>query len=267
MVDALAPAGVLDPSADPYHLQGLTWDPVTMSLRAPTKPTPSTPPAAAAGANPIDLVSAAILGQESGNNSNVGASVSGATGPGQIEPGTFAQYARPGESISDPNANRAVHRRIIEDYMRRYNGDTARVAVAYFSGPGNVAPAGSPTPYIRNAADGNGKTTASYAQDVSGRIAKMGGKLPLGAAQVATNGAQPAQAEQPAPTQDPAEQNASKEASADAAPLASGSKALEPDQQQAPLTPSLSISAPAPIALKTTPELYLELLKRQPAAA
>lgn len=118
---------------------------------------------------------AAILGQESGNNSSIGNSIDGAHGPGQIMPATFAQYAKPGESIDNPADNRAVNGRILADYSQRYNGDPARIAVAYFSGPGNVAPAGSPTPYLRDAKDGNGKSTSGYVSDVLRRLGSDAG--------------------------------------------------------------------------------------------
>lgn len=115
-------------------------------------------------------VKSAILNQESGNRSGVGTSVDNAQGPGQILPATFNQYARPGESISNPNDNRAVSGRIIDDYMARYNGDAARVAVAYFSGPGNVSPQGSPNPWITDRHDGNGKSVSGYVGDVAARL-------------------------------------------------------------------------------------------------
>ena len=114
-------------------------------------------------------VGSLILKQESNNNSNSPTSVDGAMGPGQIIPATFKQYAKPGESITNPNDNRAVSQRIIDDYYKRYDGDVQRIAVAYFSGPGNVAPPGSPTPYLEDRADGNGKRVSAYAQDVAMR--------------------------------------------------------------------------------------------------
>ena len=49
------------------------------------------------------------------------------------------------------------------------------MAVAYFSGPGNVAPPGSATPYKVDAADANGKTTSSYVSDVLGRMGGLNG--------------------------------------------------------------------------------------------
>lgn len=117
---------------------------------------------------PVDLASA-ILGQESGGNPSAPTSVNGAVGIGQMKPGTFAQFAKPGEDINKPADNAAVANRAIQHYSQQFNGDTARVAVAYFSGPGNVAPAGSPTPYLHDYKDGNGKSVSSYVGDIQGR--------------------------------------------------------------------------------------------------
>lgn len=126
----------------------------------------------ATGTPDLPTLSAAFFGQESGNRDNVGTSVNGAVGPGQIEPNTFAAYAKPGERIDNPADNRAVQQRILADYSQRYNGDVGRVAVAYFSGPGNVAPAGSPTPWLHDRVDGNGKSTSSYVSDIESRLSK-----------------------------------------------------------------------------------------------
>lgn len=115
-------------------------------------------------------ISNAILGQESGNSANAGISIDGAVGRAQIEPATFAQYAQPGESIDNDEDNIAVHKRIIDDLNKRANGDPARVAVGYFSGPGNIAPPDSPTPWKADHKDGNGKSVSSYVTDVMGRL-------------------------------------------------------------------------------------------------
>ena len=64
----------------------------------------------------------------------------------QIQPGTFAQYAKPGESPDNPKDQDAVYGRIMDDLKTSYPNDPARQAVAYFSGKGNVAPAGNETP-------------------------------------------------------------------------------------------------------------------------
>lgn len=115
-------------------------------------------------------IKSAILNQESNNNPNAPTSVDGAVGAEQITPGTFNQYAKPGEEITNPKDRGAVFDRMMADYSNKFNGDPARIAVAYFSGPGNVAPAGSPTPWKRDVADGNGKTTSSYVSDITNRL-------------------------------------------------------------------------------------------------
>ena len=51
----------------------------------------------------------------------------------------------PAKNLNNPHDNLAIHNRIMDDYKRRWPGDPARQAVAYFSGPGNVAPPGSAT--------------------------------------------------------------------------------------------------------------------------
>lgn len=115
-------------------------------------------------------ISKGILGQESGNNPNIGSSIDGAIGQAQIMPGTFAQYAKPGEDINNPDDNLAVHQRILQDLSNRSGGDPARIAVGYFSGPGNIAGPDSPTPWKKDRTDGNGKSVSSYVSDVLGRV-------------------------------------------------------------------------------------------------
>lgn len=110
-----------------------------------------------------DKLTDVIIQQESGNGAT-------STNLGQIQPDTWAKYAQPGENANDPNDNRAVTKRILDDYNKRYNGDVARIAVAYFSGPGNVAPEGSPNPWKFNANDKNGKSVASYVSDITGKL-------------------------------------------------------------------------------------------------
>lgn len=125
---------------------------------------------AAIAAQQNSAVSSAILGQESGNNPDSPSSVDGAVGMGQIMPATFAQYAKPGEDINNPTDNLAVHQRIIADLADKANGDPARIAVGYFSGPGNIAPPDSSTPYKKDHKDGNGKSTSAYVADVLNRM-------------------------------------------------------------------------------------------------
>ncbi|WP_133254574.1 hypothetical protein [Paraburkholderia unamae] len=100
--------------------------------------------------------------------------------PYQIQQGTFNQYAQPSESWSNPGDRSAVAQRVLAGYSQKYGGDLGRIATAYFSGEGNVAPAGSPTPFIKNTADSNGKTVASYVGDIMGRAggSSFGGGAP-----------------------------------------------------------------------------------------
>lgn len=101
-------------------------------------------------------------------------SIDGAVGNHQIMPDTFALYAKPGEDVHNAADNAAVYKRIIDDYKQRYNGDPARIAVAYFSGTGNVSPPGSPNPWITNTHDGNNNYVSKYVSDVMGRVGGVG---------------------------------------------------------------------------------------------
>lgn len=131
------------------------------------------PPAARGvptGQPSVDQVFSAVWGNESGGAASSPTSVNGARGPLQIEPGTFQQFAQPGQDINRAADNIAVGKSMIQHYYQQYDGDPARVAVAYFSGPGNVAPPGSPTPYINNVADKNGTTVSQYVQNLQNKL-------------------------------------------------------------------------------------------------
>ncbi len=130
-------------------------------------------PLVSAPAPPSSVLNA-IIGEESGGNDNTASSLKGAVGPAQITPATFAQFAKAGEDINNPADNRKVAARIVNSYMAKYNGDAARTAVAYFSGPGNVAPAGAAQPYIHDYSDGNERVS----QYVAHVTAKVGGGQP-----------------------------------------------------------------------------------------
>ena len=124
---------------------------------------------------------AAVLGQESTNNSNVPDSVTGAHGPGQIEPGTWDGAVKQGIipsnlNFNNPTDNRKGSALLLDHYMQEYHGDYKRASVAYFSGEGNVAPAGSAVPWINDSHDPNGKYVSSYVGDVT---ARMGDQQPV----------------------------------------------------------------------------------------
>jgi len=153
-----APEGVAPPPTDPALLE------------AAGKPQASAQPPSSLAA-----LQRAIYGQESNFGQNAVTSDRNAHGPMQIIPATFAQFAKPGEDINSPTDNKAVGDRILSTYMQKYNGDPARAAVAYFSGPGNVAPPESPTPWIEDKSDGH-KSVSGYVSDVMKRMNGPGDK-------------------------------------------------------------------------------------------
>jgi hypothetical protein len=130
--------------------------------------------AAPAGRYSGDQLFNAFYGQESGGGANTTTSIDNAHGDMQITPGTFAQFAKPGERLDNRADNIAVGKRILDYYSQKYNGDAARVAVAYFSGEGNVAPAGSPTPWKENRHDGQGTYVSQYVNGILGRLKAPG---------------------------------------------------------------------------------------------
>jgi hypothetical protein len=111
-------------------------------------------------AKPAANLSEAIHTQESG----------GKAGDYQIQPGTWAQYAKAGEDPANPAHQKTVYDRILADLSQASGGDAARIAVGYFSGKGNIAPQGSPTPWKEDRADKNGKSVSSYVADISARL-------------------------------------------------------------------------------------------------
>lgn len=121
------------------------------------------------------------IGKQEGKGVSVQGAVEG------IMPATFRQYARPGEDIANATDRAAVNQRILSDLSARFSGDPARIAVGYFSGPGNVAPAGSATPWIEDKQDANGKTTSSYVADITMRM----GQAPAPASGAAPSPHQP----------------------------------------------------------------------------
>lgn len=126
----------------------------------------------------------AIHGQEGGGASSSPVSVDNAHTTWQVTPGFFKQFGPQGGNINNEADAKAAAANGINAYSRAYNGDPERVAVAYFSGPGNVSPPGAPTPWKTDAVDGNGKRTSSYVADIMGRLGQSptvtGGFSPAG---------------------------------------------------------------------------------------
>ncbi|MDN7481930.1 hypothetical protein QZM38_13955 [Burkholderia orbicola] len=100
--------------------------------------------------------------------------------PFQIQKPTFDRFAQPGESWNNVADRNAVAQRMLAKFNQDYGGDVGRIATAYFSGEGNVAPPGSATPYLKNVSDSNGKTVASYVSDMvrrAGEAPAAGGAI------------------------------------------------------------------------------------------
>lgn len=165
-------------SSTPAAAAGLSQD--FSSVFAPQQQRATTNPAntaklddvlASEGASALKPLVSAFYGQESSSGANAQTSVDGAQGGMQIMPATFAQYAKPGESINNAADNLAVGTRILADLSKRFNGDPAKIAVGYISGPGNVnTDPNATTPWKVNKADGNGTTVAQYVQGILSRL-------------------------------------------------------------------------------------------------
>ena len=204
-----------------------------------------TPESAGGGAKQYtaDQVFNAIYGQESsfGQNPKAGNNVM------QIQPGTWGVYAQPGEDINNRADNLAVGHRIVNDLMTKFGNDPAKVAVAYFSGEGNVAKDGA-TPFIKDSSDGS-KAVSSYVNDIMRRV---GGPAPAYAA--TTPGAvKPAVAAQTQPT--PQAQIASSIgqalsslSSSESSSAFGGGQVLDPQDQPAIRAPALGADFMAPPA-------------------
>jgi hypothetical protein len=114
-----------------------------------------------------DTMVEAFRGQEGTPDGRT--SSKGAVGQLQVTPGFFQTYAQPGESFQSKHDVEQVARRGIAIINSKYPNDPQRAAVEYFSGPGNVAPPGSPTPWKEDRDDGHTKVS-TY---VSGYIDKL----------------------------------------------------------------------------------------------
>lgn len=107
---------------------------------------------------------AAFKQQESGGNVHA-VSVQGAAGSLQIMPDTFKQYARPGEHFDSVRDREDVAHRAFAQLYLKYGGDLAKLAVAWFSGPGNVN-TGKGRPWKNDVADGNGVHVSDYVMGI-----------------------------------------------------------------------------------------------------
>lgn len=125
-----------------------------------------------AGGEEVDRFMAAIAGKESGGNYNAVNADSGASGKFQIMPGNWGPWAeRAGlgrEAPRTPENQEIVARRIMLDYYAQF-GNWRDVAVAWYSGPGNVA-----RNRYSDRRQGKYPSINDYADDVMRRFAAQG---------------------------------------------------------------------------------------------
>ena len=159
---AIDPKTLSSDRVHPANYQGILGDKFTLPLST------------GGGAVTVEQLYGAFHGQEFGAGANIQTSTDNAHGDMQIIPSTFAMYAKPGERLDNREDNIAVGKRILADYNSRWPSDPARVAVAYFSGEKNVAPAGSDTPWIRDSHDGQGTFVHQYVNDILQRLSRPG---------------------------------------------------------------------------------------------
>lgn len=130
-------------------------------------------PPAGGAFTPAQIGGAIIGGESGGRQFNADGTMlmsdKGAGGIGQIIPSTWAQYALPGEKRENAADNKRVSGRIVDDLYRKFGGDWQRVAVGYFSGPGNVSAPGSLVPWVIDKSDGH-STTSQYVADKAVRL-------------------------------------------------------------------------------------------------
>jgi hypothetical protein len=162
---------------------GYMWNPngptpIAQRGGGPPAAGPSAPPPSATLAASPSFKSAIALVESHGNPNALNQST-GAAGLYQVTPKRF------GGPIPNAAAANAFGEQNLDATLAKYNGDTDRAAVDWFSGPGNVAPPGSPTPWLRNTSDGN----MHVSQYVANVRRNMGAG---GSSQGAQAGAQPA---------------------------------------------------------------------------
>jgi len=144
---------------------------------------PPTP--ASGGGGPIDQLKRAFLQYEGGGDPNAVDKASGAIGG--LMQSTFDGYNKQkfgGQlSFANPADRDKVNTQYLTDLYQQAGGDVNRIAAAYFTG--QMAPAGSPTPWVdANAKDAHGTNVVDY---VNG-IRKNLGLAPLDASAYVAQG-------------------------------------------------------------------------------
>lgn len=119
--------------------------------------------------DPLTALQRGIYGQESGYGKakTDRPNYAGATGPMQIMPATFDWMKKkkiiPKDfDIKNPDHNKQAGNALIAHYYQRYQGDTAKVAAAYYAGPGAINKDGTINTHWRDKKNPKAPTVGEY---------------------------------------------------------------------------------------------------------
>ena len=138
--DAASPGGgapgTPGDGAKPNHSYKLGWPSWLPELGSPYNPAHNWDPFGMGSGAVSGTFLDAVRTAETGNNPNQ-TSPTGAQGPYQFMPGTWAQYGQGGNPF-DPVASRAAASRYFAKLSQEFGGDTDKMLAAYNWGEGNV---------------------------------------------------------------------------------------------------------------------------------
>jgi hypothetical protein len=119
--------------------------------------------------DPLTAIQRGIYGQESvsGKIKTDQPNYAGARGPMQIMPGTFDWMKKkkiiPQDyDIKNPEHNKQAGNALIAHYYKKYDGNTAKVAAAYYAGPGAINKDGSINTHWRDKKNPKAPTVGEY---------------------------------------------------------------------------------------------------------
>ena len=119
--------------------------------------------------DPLTALQRGIYGQESGSGKakTNRPNYAGARGPMQIMPGTFDWIKKlkliPQDyDINNPKHNKEAGDALIAHYYKKYDGDSAKVAAAYYAGPGAINKDGTINTQWRDKKNPNAPTVGQY---------------------------------------------------------------------------------------------------------
>lgn len=152
--------------------------------------------------DPLTALQRGIYGQESssGKAKTDKANYAGARGPMQIMPGTFDWVKKlkliPQDyDIKNPKHNKEAGDALIAHYYKKYQGDPAKVAAAYYAGPGAINKDGTINTHWRDKKNPKAPTVGQYIDQTLAKAnlpAAVGGAVyassaPLGKSEFASN--------------------------------------------------------------------------------